>query len=134
MWLCPLLSVLRFFFLFPGVLKGDLPISKGKSHYTRYDMLLPIRVKQLETQIKILGFEAGDLGSHSCCKRVATMVATGCTLYPPIVVLFIWAGWVFGGVKDNYLFRDRSGDKYAGRCASCLDQLKKGFCSFPTTF
>ena len=41
------------------------------------------------------------------------MVATGCTLYPHIIALCIWAEWVLGGVKDEYLFRDKASDKYA---------------------
>ena len=54
---------------------------------------------------KILGFEAGNIGSHSCCKGVAKIVAAGCTLSPTIVAIFIRVGWFLGRVKDKYLFR-----------------------------
>ena len=91
-------------------------------------------VKQLDTQLKRLGFEAGDLGSHSYHKGVATMVASGCTVSPPIFALCIQAGWFLGGVKDKYLFREKSGDQYIGCCASCLDQLKKEFAVYPPYF
>ena len=107
-----------------------MPLFKGKSQYTQYATQLTKTVKQLDMQLKRLGFEAGDIGSHSCHKGVATMVAAGCTVYPPIVALCIQVGWVLGEVKDKYLFRDGSGDQYGGRYASCLDQLKKEF-AFP---
>ena len=53
---------------------------------------------------------------------------------PPIVALYILAGWVLGGVKDKYLFSEKAGDQYAGRCTSCLDQLKKEFAVSPPYF
>ena len=62
---------------------------------------------------------------------VATMVTAGCTVPPPIVALYIWAGWVLGGVRDKYLFWDKYGDQYAGRCAIYLDELKKEFAVSP---
>ena len=83
--------------------------------------------KQLDMQLKIIGFEQGDIGSHYCRKGVATMLAVGCAVSPPIVPLCIWVGWVLGGVKDKYLFSEKSGDQYVGRYASSLDQLKKEF-------
>ena len=90
-------------------------------------MRLKKLVKHLDTKLKRLGFEAGDLGSHYCRKGVATMLAVGCAVSPPIVPLCIWVGWVLGGVKDKYLFSEKSGDRYVGRCASFLGQLKKEF-------
>ena len=83
---------------------------KGKPQYTRYSTRLTKLVKQLDTQLKRLVFEAGDLGYYSCHKGMATMVAAGCTVSPPIVALCIRAGWILGGVKDQYLFRDKAGD------------------------
>ena len=75
-------------------------------------------VKNLDMQLKILVVEAGDLGSYSCRKGVATTVSEWCKGYPPIVAICILAGWVLGGLKDKYLFREKSGNQYAGRCAS----------------
>ena len=59
------------------------------------------------------------------------MVATGCTMYPPIVSICIRAGWVMGGVKDKYLKRKYDGDQYVGRCASRLNQLGKTCAASP---
>ena len=33
-----------------------------------------------------------------------------------------------------YLFKENAGDQYTGRCASCLDQLKKEFVVSPPYF
>ena len=55
-------------------------------------------------------------------------------MYPPIIELCIRARWVLGGVKDKYLFREKAGDQYVGRYASCLDQLKKEFAVPPPYF
>ena len=82
-------------------------------------------VKKLDTQLKKLGFEERYIKYHSCCKGVATMVASGCTVYPPIAIIYIQVGWVLVGVKDKYLFREKAGDQYVGHCAICLEQLKK---------
>ena len=104
-------------------------------------MILPLKVahhnsihqdsKQLDMQLKIIGFEQGDIGSHYCRKGVATMVFTGCTVYPPISALCIWYGLVLGGVKDKYIFSEKSSDEYVGRCASFLYQIKKEFAVSP---
>ena len=75
----------------------------------------------------IVGFEPGDLGTHSARKGVGTMVAAGCTVSPPIVSLCLRAGWALGGVKDKYLFRENAGDMHVGRCASCHDADTKEF-------
>ena len=111
--------------LYPDVLNGDVPIFEGKPQYTWYDMRLTKLVKQLDRQLKILGSEAGDLGSHSCHKGWATMAAAGYTVSSPIVLICMRAWWVSGGVKDKYLLSEKYGDQYVGSCSSFLDQLKK---------
>ena len=78
--------------------------------------------------------ENGDVGTHSCRKGVATVVAAGCTVSPPIVSICVQAGWVMGGVKDRYLKRESAGDQYVGRCAAGLDQLSKEFAVSPPYF
>ena len=74
------------------------------------------------------------LGTHYCRKGVATMVAAGCTVSPPIVSIYMRVGWVLGGVKDKYPKRDISGDQYVGRCASCLPILSMNFAVSPPYF
>ena len=61
------------------------------------------------------------------------MVYVGCTVSPPIVSIFIRSGWVMVGLKDNYLDSESSGDQYAGRHISELDQLEKRLLLHPHT-
>ena len=92
MWLCPVLSLSRYSFCYPDVLNGDVPLFEGKSQYTQYATWFMKLAKQLDTQLKILGFESGDLGPHSCCKEVATMLSAGYTLNTHISALCIHRG------------------------------------------
>ena len=62
MWLCSVLSLSWYLFCYPDVLKGDVPLFEVKSQYTRYATQLTKLVTQLDTQLKILGFETEDLG------------------------------------------------------------------------
>lgn len=133
-WLCPILALSRYLFCYPEVLRGDVPLFEGRQQYSRYCSIFNRMVKSCASELKLLGFEPGDLGTHSSRKGVATMIADGCTISPPIASLCIRAGWVMGGVKDKYIFRENGGDQYVGRCASCLDMLSKEFSVSPPHF
>ena len=85
-------------------------------------------------ELQLLGVEEWDLYTHSCRKGVATIVAAGCTVSPPIVSICIRAGWVMGGVKDRYLKRELAGNQYACRCAAGMYQLSKLFAISPPYF
>eukprot|EP00804_Cyclotella_cryptica_P006115 CCRYP_010730-RA/>CCRYP_010730-RA protein AED:0.34 eAED:0.34 QI:0/0/0/1/1/1/2/0/216 len=91
----------------------------GSAQYSRFSTRLAKTVGKMEAE-DLQGYEANDFGSHSARKGVATWVAGGCTVSPPIVALCLRAGWSLGGVKDRYLFYENAGDKYVGRCASGL--------------
>ena len=75
--------------------------------------------------LKTLGVKEGNLGTHSCRKVFATMVAAGCTLSPPIVSISIRSSWVMGGLKYKYLNCKYAGDQYVGSCASGLNHLEE---------
>ena len=133
-WLCPVLALARYLLCYPDVLQGGVPLFEGANQYRRYNTRFLNLLDECKDDLKIFGFDKDDLGSHSCRKGVATMIAAGCTVSPPIVALCIRAGWALGGVKDKYLFRENAGDQYVGRCASCLDQLTKDFAASPPYF
>lgn len=132
--ICPVLALARYIFAFPEVLSSNSSLFQGKSQYNRYSNLFLDFVKETMHELEPLGVQEGDLGTHSCRKGVATMVAAGCTVSPPIVSLCIRCGWVMGGVKDRYLKYEGAGDQYVGRCASGLDQLSKEFAISPAYF
>ena len=132
--LCVVLALSRYLFTCPQLLKEDASLFQGTSQYNRYSKLFLGVISDNKEELQMLGIEEGGLGTHSCRKGVATMVAAGCTVSPPIVSICIRAGWVMGGVKDRYLKRESAGDQYVGRCAAGMDQLSKSFTISPPYF
>ena len=132
--LCVVLSLARYLFTYPQLLRDDSSLFQGTSQYNRYAKLFLQMISDYKSELQQLGVKEGDLGTHSCRKGVATMVAAGCTISPPIVSICVRAGWVMGGVKDRYLKRESAGDQYVGRCAAGLDQLSKTFSVSPPYF
>ena len=100
---CPCLGKI-FVLCFPDVLRGDVPLFEGTNQYARYSSRMLKLYKESAEDLKAIGIDYKDLGSHSARKGVGTMVAAGCTVGPPIVPLCLRAGWALGGVKDKYLF------------------------------
>ena len=99
-----MLALSLYLLLNPDILKGDAPLFQGKEKtaFTRYSDNFNKLKEEMKDDLEALGFSPRDLGTHSARKGVATMVATGCTVSPPIVSLCIQAGWVIGVVKDKY--------------------------------
>ena len=135
-WLCPVLALARYFICNLEKLKDGKPLFAGasKSVYNRYSDRFNKLVVELDSQLSDMGYELGDLGTHSSRKGVASMIAAGCTVSPPIISICIRAGWAMGGVKDKYLLYGCAGDEYVGRAASCLDQTTKEFAVSPPYF
>ena len=120
-WLCPVLALARYLFCYPEVLRGDVPLFEGTNQYARYSAGMLKFYKEHQDDLRSMGIDYKSLGSHSARKGVGTMVASGCTIGPPIVPLCLRAGWKLGGVKDKYLFLEGAGDMYCGRCAVGLN-------------
>ena len=85
------------------ILEGNLSLFPGDNQYGLYGGLFGKVVKGTENELLALGFHPYDIDTHSLRKEVVTMVASGCTVSPPISSLCIRAGWVMGGVKDKYI-------------------------------
>ena len=133
-WICPVLAMARYLVCHTDVLIGNAPLFEGSNQYSRYSKMFERTCQVLDKELKSLGYSFGDLGTHSCRKGVATFIASGCTVSPPIAPICIRAGWKIGGQKDTYIFHEAAGDQYVGRCASCLDQLSKEFSVSPPYF
>ena len=95
--LCVVLSLARYLFAYPQLLKDDSSLFQGTSQYNRYAKLFLQMISDNKSELQQLGVEEGDLGTHSCRKGVSTMVAAGCAVSPPIVSICVRAGWVMGG-------------------------------------
>ena len=116
--LFPVLELARYLFTYLEMLVNNISLFQGKSQYHQYSRMFLLLIKDHLEHLKTLGVKEGYIGTHSCRKVVATMVAARYTVYPPIVSICIKAGWVVGGVKDKYLKREYDGDPYVGKCAS----------------
>ena len=132
--ICLLLAFAKYIFTFTDVLKDGAPLFEGTNQYGRYSTRLHQVFRELKDDLKDLGVDWTDLGTHSTRKGVGTMVANASTVGPPIVALCLRAGWTLGGVKEKYLFRADGGDMAVGRRAACLEVDDKGFAISPPYF
>ena len=120
--ICPVLELERYLFTYPDILVKNTSLFQGKSQYNQYFRIFLLLIKENLEHLNTVCVKEVDLGTHSCRKVVATMVAAGCAVSPSIVSICIRAGWVVGAVKDRYLKRKYAGDQHVGTCASGLDQ------------
>jgi len=132
--MCPVLALAKYLFTNVGILSGKSPLFEGESQYSRYSNIFSKLINENMDELKQFGVKVGDYGTHSLRKGVATMVASGCTVSPPIGSICIRVGWSMGGVKDRYIKFESAGDHYVGRCAACLDQTTKEFAVSPPFF
>ena len=125
--ICPVLALARYLFMYPETFGGSRPLFEGTDEYNRYHKIFHEMVNDNLEELKEMGVEKGDLGTHSARKGVGTWVTAGCTVGPPIVSVCVRMGWAMGGVKDRYLKLSAAGDQYTGRCAAGLDVCSKKF-------
>ena len=92
--LCLKLSLARYLFTYPELFLNNTALFQGSAQYSRYSKLFLRLLIEHEEELKSMGVEPGDLGTHSCRKGVGTMVAAGCTMSPPIVSICVRVGWV----------------------------------------
>jgi hypothetical protein len=125
-YLCPVLSLARFLFTYPETFSGRRPLFEGNNSYSRYQKVFARLLLDHATELRQLGVEPSDLGSHSARKGVGTLVAAGCTA---IVSICLRMGWALGGVLGRYFKRrGDAGDMHVGtRMASLINALEKEF-------
>ena len=76
----------------------------------------------------------GDLGSHSTRKGSINLVCSGCTVSPPMSLIFLWACWSMGNAKDRYIHYKKAGDQFCGRSVTKISSLCKEFAVSPAYF
>ncbi|GFH59857.1 hypothetical protein CTEN210_16333 [Chaetoceros tenuissimus] len=126
-WLCPVLSLARYLFMYPDTFHGKSPLFEGNDTYSRYAKNFSKLLYDMEKELAELGVHPSELGSHSGRKGVGTLVAAGCTVAPPIVSICLRMGWSLGAVLGRYFKRGDAGDQHCGRCASLIDPCVKEF-------
>jgi len=126
-YLCPVLAMARYLFMYPESLLGTRKVFEGSNTYSRYCKQYRSFLLKHADEIRNLGQDANDLGSHSARKGVGSLVASGCTISPPIVAICLRMGWALGGVLGKYLKHGEAGDQHVGRTASLMNPCVKEF-------
>ena len=125
--ICPKLALARYLFMFSSTFTGRKTLFEGNDQYNRYTKIFSDVVMDNIDELRKMGVDSFDLGTHSARKGVATLVASGCTISPPIISICLRMGWSMGGVKDRYLKLAEAGDQAVGRRANLSDPLKKEY-------
>jgi hypothetical protein len=140
--ICPVLALAVL--TFTRVLRHDpeagphsLPnyrIFDGPDNDARWSALLcQVIVSMPETDVRMLGAERKQLGTHSVRKGAATY-CTSLVNGPSTVQVFLRAGWSLGNVQDRYLFAGAGGDQLTGRVLCGLPFSDSSFASLPPHF
>jgi len=125
---CCWLAMARYLFAFPEVLKNNSPLFPGNDQYTRYCRIFSKVLEEHKDELKSMGVDPDDLGTHSTRKGVATQVTAGSTVAPPLISVCLRMGWsLLGPVQGRYLKYEKAGDQYVGRAAAGLDTNTKEF-------
>ena len=69
----------------------------------------------------------GFFGSHSIRKGAITIVATVCTVSPPMASICLRAGWSMGPIKYQYTHYEKVGDQFVVRSVNGISSLSKDF-------
>ena len=80
-------------FYFSRIHEKVTPLFEGTRQYEIYSKIFHDVLVENEDEFQALGIKKGDLGTHYCQKGVATIVASVCTVSPPIVSIWIWCRW-----------------------------------------
>ena len=82
--ICPVLSLAKYLFANPDVARANGPLFPGSDQYNRFIKIFHRVIEQNDDEFMSVGVKKNMLGSHSCRKGAITLVATGCTVSPPM--------------------------------------------------
>jgi hypothetical protein len=108
--------------LFPGVCQDS-----------RFSLILVKLLNDKKDEIKVMGYNVNDIGTHSIRKGAVSYLAS-LPGGPPAASVCIRAGWTMGRVKDIYMRYVTSGDEFVGRCLALLSVLRTDFATSPPHF
>jgi hypothetical protein len=112
------------------------PTSKrfpGRNQYKHFGCLLKEVLEEHLEEVRALGFEVLDIGTHSICKGTTTYLSSQ-PGGPTPASICIQAGWTLGGVKDIYIKYEQSGDMFCGQSLSMMPLLQPQFGAAPPSF
>jgi hypothetical protein len=105
----------------------------GKDQFQRYSEELQRCLKEHEGEVKGMGFNIHDIGTHSIRKGAVSYLAS-LPGGPTAASVCIRAGWSMGKIRDIYMRYVTAGDEFVGRCLSMLPVLRVEFGASPPYF
>ncbi|KAL7564565.1 hypothetical protein ACA910_013964 [Epithemia clementina (nom. ined.)] len=131
---CPVLALAMYFCCCFNVPQTqDKPLFPGNLQYDHFnDCLERVLVEHSET-LCVLGYQPGDIGTHSICKGATTFVSS-LPGGPPPTTVCIKGGWTMSTVKDIYMQKSLAGDEFVGQCLCLLPLLQAEFGVSPPHF
>ena len=86
--MCPVLDLSKYFFSHPYILITDSKLFPGNYQYEIFLNIVHIIINDNLEEFQFLGVEKGKIGSKSASKGSITIVASGCTVSPPMYSIF----------------------------------------------
>ena len=132
---CPILALGMYWMCFPPR-PGANHLFPGSKQDDRYGKILQrlLANEGSAFELRALGIQPGDIGTHSVRKGAATFVASGSTGGPSGTALNLRAGWALPGVQATYLRYEEAGDHFVGRTVSGLPNWSADFAILPPHF
>ena len=131
---CPVLGLAIYLSsCFHARVRIDNYLFPGESQDARFAVILQRIVNEKWAQISQIGYQRGDIGTHSI-RKGAVSYASSLPGGPSAASVCIRAGWTMGKVNDIYMRYVSSGDQFVGRCLSLLSVLRVDFASSPPFF
>ena len=120
----------------PTILCGYYPLFEGTAQYERFNQIFLeiVRSPEHRDTFSSFGMPPEDFGTHSIRKGAVTLVVTGTTSCPPIVLICLRANWAMPGVMNRHIKFEGAGNQFVGRCVTGLLRLSKEFATSPAYF
>ena len=126
-----MLALAKYLFTNPDILTSNCQLFPGNHQYERFLKIFHKVIKKYASEFQALGVEMGSLGAHSIRKGAITLVASGCTVSPPMASICLRACWSMGTIKDRYIHYEKAGDQFVGRSVTGISSLSVDFAISP---
>ena len=136
--ICAILGMAMYFLGNPMI--GSASHSKkffpGKYNHTTFNELVTeaLQDKELTDMLDDMGIPYKNVGAYSTRKGSTTYCCSGSVDGPPIISVFLRAGWAIGKTMASYLRFAKAGDNFCGRVVCGLPQQSSKFSALPPHF
>ncbi|KAL7561466.1 hypothetical protein ACA910_010981 [Epithemia clementina (nom. ined.)] len=131
---CPVLALALYFgCCFNTAQSADSLLFPGHLQHDHFKDQLDQCLIAHRDDVAVLGYQHGDIGTHSI-RKGATTYLSSLPGGPPPTAICIRGGWTMGHVKDIYMRYATAGDEFVGRCLCLLPLLQAKFEVSPPHF